>query len=99
MLQLARWMRRGLLAHPGLVDVRRVAQGWTARTGATSERWLSLWQQSGLPFTGAVRAAAASATAIVGAIAKGQAVNVMAGSMTAYLVLTGLWTVRPPSPC
>jgi AcrR family transcriptional regulator len=68
MLQLARWMRRGLLAHPGLVDVRRVAQGWTARTGATSERWLSLWQQSGLPFSAAVRGAAASATAIVGAI-------------------------------
>lgn len=37
-------------------------------------------------------------TAVVSAVIKGQVVNVMAGSMTAYLVFTGLTTVRPPSP-
>jgi uncharacterized membrane protein len=37
-------------------------------------------------------------TAVVSALVKGQAVNVMAGSMTAYLVFTGVATVRPPSP-
>jgi hypothetical protein len=37
-------------------------------------------------------------TAVVSAVVKGQAVNVMAGTMTAYLVFTGLATVRPPSP-
>ena len=37
-------------------------------------------------------------TAVVSAMMKGQATNVMAGSMTAYLVFTGVATVRPPSP-
>ena len=37
------------------------------------------------------------ATAVVSAAIKGQAVNVMAGSMTAYLVFTGVTAVRPPS--
>jgi hypothetical protein len=37
-------------------------------------------------------------TAVVSAVIKGQATNVMAGSMTAYLVFTGVATVRPPSP-
>jgi hypothetical protein len=36
-------------------------------------------------------------TAIVMAMVRGQAVNVMAGSMTAYLAITALTTVRPPS--
>jgi uncharacterized membrane protein len=38
------------------------------------------------------------ATAVVSAVVKGQAVNVMAGSMTAYLAFTAITTVRPPSP-
>jgi hypothetical protein len=37
------------------------------------------------------------ATATVAAVARGQAVNVMAALMTAYLVGTGVMTVRPPS--
>ena len=36
------------------------------------------------------------ASALVAAIVRGQAVNVIAALMTAYLVLTGLMTVRPP---
>jgi hypothetical protein len=37
-------------------------------------------------------------TAVLIALVKGQATNVMAGTMTAYLVFTGVATVRPPSP-
>lgn len=37
------------------------------------------------------------ATAVVSAIVKGQAANVMAGLMTAYLTFTAMTTVRPPS--
>ena len=37
------------------------------------------------------------ATAVVGALAKGQATNVMAGAMTAYLAYTGMATVQPAS--
>ena len=55
----------------------------------------TLHRKSGMVFVCAMIAMCATAT--VGAIAKGQAVNVMAALMTAYLVLTGLTTVRPPS--
>ena len=37
-------------------------------------------------------------TAVVSAVVKDQPSNVMAGSMTAYLVLTGVNTMRPASP-
>ena len=37
------------------------------------------------------------ATAVVSAVVKSQPVNVMAGLMTTYLVLTGWSAVRPPS--
>jgi uncharacterized membrane protein len=61
----------------------------TARKGRTVHR------TSGIVFVYAMIAMCASAVAA--AILKGQAVNVLAGSMTAYLVLTGLRAVRPPS--
>ena len=49
-------------------------------------------RKSGMVFSYAMIAMCASAT--VAAVVKGQAVNVMAALMTAYLVLTGLMTVR-----
>ena len=52
-------------------------------------------RKSGMVFAYAMIAMCASAT--VAAVVRGQAVNVMAALMTAYLVLTGLMTVRPPS--
>jgi hypothetical protein len=52
-------------------------------------------RRSGMVFTYAI--VAMCATAMVAAIVKGQAVNVMAALMTTYLVLTGLMTVRPRS--
>jgi len=55
-----------------------------------------LHRTSGKLFAYAIFAMCGSAVVI--ALVKGQAVNVMAGSMTAYLVLTGVATVRPPSP-
>jgi uncharacterized membrane protein len=54
-----------------------------------------LHRKSGMVFTCAMIAMCATAT--VAAIVKGQAVNVMAALMTAYLVLTGLMAVRPRS--
>ena len=54
-----------------------------------------LHRASGTVFAYAIFAMCA--TAVVGALIKGQAANVMAGSMTAYLAFTGLTTVRPPS--
>jgi uncharacterized membrane protein len=50
---------------------------------------------SGIVFVYSTLAMCLSAVTV--AIVKGQVVNVMAGSMTAYLVVTGLRTVRQPS--
>jgi uncharacterized membrane protein len=54
-----------------------------------------LHRKSGTVFAYSMIAMCASA--LVAAVAKGQATNVMAALTTAYLVLTGLTTVRPPS--
>jgi len=53
---LARWMRRSMLRHPGLVDIRRVVQVWPARQRVIGERWLSLWERSGMLSESVVRA-------------------------------------------
>ncbi len=60
---------------------------------AAKGRWLH--RKSGIVFVYAMIAMCVSAVAA--AIARGQATNVIAGSLTAYLVLTGLMTVRRPS--
>ena len=62
---------------------------WVAKGGR-------LHRASGKVFVYAI--VAMCATAVAGAVIKGQAVNVMAGSMTAYLAFTGVSTVRPSSP-
>jgi len=54
-----------------------------------------LHRKSGIVFAYAMIVMCASAT--MAAVVRGQAVNVMAALMTAYLVLTGLRTVRPPA--
>ena len=51
---------------------------------------------SGTLFTYAIFAMCG--TAVVSAVVKGHAVNMMAGSMTDYRVVAGLAKVRPPSP-
>jgi uncharacterized membrane protein len=54
-----------------------------------------LHRRSGMVFTYTM--IAMCGTAVVAAAIKGQAVNLVAGVMTAYLVLTGLLTVQRPS--
>jgi uncharacterized membrane protein len=61
----------------------------TVRKGRTLHR------RSGMVFVGAM--CAMCGTALISAVARGQVINVMAALTTAYLVLTGLMTVRPPS--
>src|SRR4051812_14243906 len=83
---------------PILLPIHIVAAALGLITGAVAlsvakGRWLH--RKSGLLFVYAI--VAMCTTAVVAAVVKGQAVNVMAGLMTSYLVLTGLWAVRPPS--
>jgi uncharacterized membrane protein len=55
-----------------------------------------LHRASGKVFAYAIFTMCGAAVAI--AVVKGEAVNVMAGTLTAYLAFTGVSTVRPPSP-
>jgi uncharacterized membrane protein len=55
----------------------------------------TLHRRSGMVFVYSMIAMCISA--VIAAAVKGQTSNVMAGSLTAYLVLTGMMTVRPPS--
>jgi hypothetical protein len=70
-----------------------LVSGAMALSAAKGGRW---HRSSGQLFAYAIFAMCG--TAVVSAVVKGQATNVMAGSMTAYLVFTGMATVRPPSP-
>jgi len=84
---------------PVLLPIHIVAAGLALVSGAIAlsvAKGGRLHRTSGKLFAYAIFAMCGSAVVI--ALVKGQAVNVMAGSMTAYLVLTGVATVRPPSP-
>jgi AcrR family transcriptional regulator len=68
LLSMAQWMRQGVLLHPVIVQLRRAYQVWTPAMLRMTERWLSLWQQSGLDLENAVRASTASSMAITGLV-------------------------------
>jgi len=75
------------------IHIVAAAVGLIAGTVALSvAKGSRLHRKSGMVFAYAMIAMCASA--LVAAVARGQAVNVIAASMTAYLVLTGLMTVR-----
>jgi AcrR family transcriptional regulator len=63
--ELCCWVRDGARAHP---EVSRLSthQVWTPQMLRVGERWVGIWQQSGLPLERAVEAAAATGTAIYG---------------------------------
>ncbi len=63
---MARWMRESTLAHPAVSRLRGAYHVWTPSIFPMTERWLSIWQQSGLEFEAAVRAALISSTAVIG---------------------------------
>jgi AcrR family transcriptional regulator len=67
-LELARFTREITLAHPAVARLRNAYQVWTPSIFPMTERWLSLWQQSGLELGPAMLAASASSTAIIGFI-------------------------------
>jgi AcrR family transcriptional regulator len=66
LFELARWMREATLAHPAIGRLRNDHQVWTPSIFPMTERWLSLWQQSGLDLETAMVAASATSTAIIG---------------------------------
>src|SRR5690348_5983574 len=47
--ELALWMRRSMLDHPAVGKLRHAYRVWTPSIFPMTERWLSVWQQSGLP--------------------------------------------------
>jgi hypothetical protein len=59
-------MREATLAHPAIGRLRNDHQVWTPSIFPMTERWLSVWQQSGLDLETAMVAAAATSTAIIG---------------------------------
>ena len=65
---MAHWMRSSRRAHPVVSHIRRAYGVWTNASLQMTERWLSLWQQSGLPLEQAVVAATTSSLAIVGMV-------------------------------
>jgi hypothetical protein len=66
--EIARWTRETTLAHPVVTHLRRQYQVWTPAMLAMAERWLSIWQQSGLALQQAIVAANTSSMAIFGAV-------------------------------
>ena len=64
--ELAHWVRRSAHAHPAVAHLHRANQRWTPTMMPMNERWISIWQQSGLPFERALEAAKVSGLAIYG---------------------------------
>jgi hypothetical protein len=83
---------------PVLLPIHIVAAGLALVSGGIAlsvAKGGRLHRASGRVFAYAIYAMCG--TAVVIAVVKGQATNVMAGSITAYLVFTGVTTVMPPS--
>ena len=66
--QMALAMREMTLRHPAVNELRRGHQIFTSAVLPLTERWMSLWVQSGLPMDVALRAGAVSSIAIHGAL-------------------------------
>lgn len=67
---VARWMRETALAHPAVGKLRQQHGVWTPAIFPMTERWLSVWQQSGLSLDDALTAAVSSSLAITGMVAE-----------------------------
>lgn len=63
---MARWMREITLTHPAVSRLRSEYQVWTASVFPMTERWISVWQQSGLDLRDALLAASATSSTIIG---------------------------------
>jgi AcrR family transcriptional regulator len=63
---LARMMRQMMHAHPAVSELARGHQIFSTTVLPLTERWMTLWSQSGLPLDVALRAAVATSLAIAG---------------------------------
>jgi AcrR family transcriptional regulator len=68
MLAMARWSRESVTRHPAVGELHRVYPVITPEIIKTAERWVELWQRSGLYRKAAKRAAEASSIAIASLI-------------------------------
>ena len=66
--EMAKWLREVRLAHPALPSLRRNFSVWSPALLTISERWVTLWLQSGLASDKALLAARASSQAVVGMV-------------------------------
>ena len=66
--EVARWVRDNSRAHPAIGRLRMTHQVWTPSIFPMSERWVSVWQQSGLPLDQALTAASVSSIAVIGLV-------------------------------
>src|SRR5688572_8032230 len=74
---IAHWMRRVTLAHPSVGRLRSIHDIWTPAMLHVTDRWVTLWQQSGLPANEALSAASMSSTAIGGYVERELALRQM----------------------
>jgi AcrR family transcriptional regulator len=63
--ELSRWVRESSRAHPELAKLNR-EHVWTPTMLRVAERWVGIWQQSGLQLEAAIQAATVSSLAIYG---------------------------------
>jgi AcrR family transcriptional regulator len=66
LLEMARWMRTITLIHPAVSRLRSKHRVWTVSIFPMTERWISVWQQSGLGLRDALLAASATSSTIIG---------------------------------
>lgn len=100
MWRMAQWSRRAMMAHPAVGPLRSAYRIWTPAILHMTERWISLWQQSGLPLKVAVRGARMSSIAITGLIEQEMALREMAPpdpSLLAMLPSARLVFARAPN--
>lgn len=64
--KIACWVREGKLAYPALAELQRTYRIWTPAMLHHAERWVGVWQHSGLDLRRAVLAASTSSMAIDG---------------------------------
>jgi len=75
--EIARWTRQIMQDHPAVGKLRQIHRVWTPSALPIAERWLNVWQQSGLPLDKAVTAAVVTSLALTGIVAEEAAVRKM----------------------
>jgi AcrR family transcriptional regulator len=65
---IARWTRKTVNNHSAVGELRRTYRIYSPEIVRMAERWLSIWQQSGLPLKKAVAAARVSSVTIAGLV-------------------------------